>query len=211
MHVLALVAPGLARIEDRAATGIARAFVAASSLLPAKESALLHEAAHRRVGRHATEPGLEHRERDEVVGVQLIAPARMLAVLHDHHRDQHRGQRPALTRVLADAPAQRTDGVGASRRATRNMKPALDRREGEGHLRPRDRVLPGPRGQRFERGTQFALSGRGREQRAHDRKSQVRPPLVPSVRVLRHPVVLPRRRSRRRARRRRLFDRACGR
>ena len=143
--------------------GIARAFVAASSLLPAKESALLHEAAHRRVGRHATEPGLEHRERDEVVGVQLIAPARMLAVLHDHHRDQHRGQRTALTRVLADAPAQRADGVGAGRPPTRGVEPALDRREREAHLRPGDRVLLRSRRERLERAAQLASRGRGRE------------------------------------------------
>lgn len=105
MHVLALVAARLARLEDFPAVVVGIEILVAAALpsLLTKQSPLLHRPADRRVRRRAPDQLAELDLSDEVVGVQLVAPRRVILVLRDdrdHHRRRHRPPRPASERIL---------------------------------------------------------------------------------------------------------------
>jgi hypothetical protein len=140
VHVLALEAAGLARVEECPALVVALAS-AVSPLLPAKQPALLHQPAHRGVRRHVAERRVELGLRDQVVGVELVAPARVVAMLFDQHRDQRRRDRAPRPGVLADAAPERVDGIGVPG-PTSEVQPAFQGRVREADLCTRDRVLP---------------------------------------------------------------------
>ena len=76
VHVGDLVRALLTRLERLAVRGLAMAMFAG-----AQEALPLHEAAHGGVARHRTQARVLAGERDEVVVVQLEAPARMVAML----------------------------------------------------------------------------------------------------------------------------------
>jgi hypothetical protein len=105
--------------------------------------------------------------RDQVVRVELVAPARVVAVLLDHRRDQqcrHRAPRP---RVLADAAPKGVDGIGVPGPAS-EIQPAFQCRVREAHALAGHGVLPRLVRERLDGRTQLAPAWRRREQRADD-------------------------------------------
>jgi hypothetical protein len=123
VHVRDFVRAPLARHERLAVRGLAMAMFSG-----AHEALALHEAAHGRVARHRPEAWLLAGERDEVVVVQLEAPARVVAML----LGDGFGERGAETRmrpgVGGDLARQRGEWIvgGAG-----DVPPALDALEGE--------------------------------------------------------------------------------
>ena len=175
VDILGLVAADLAL--DNACLGTLCPFGSARAQAPALvETIGAHEATQGRIGRHRLEVWPRLGQRDEVVMVELDAPALMCGVLRDDDATHGRADGVLLPGVGAQLAAQHADRIGAL--VERAVVPALDGREAEADRLARGRMPPGAGRQRFDRGLQLALVGRRGQQLADDGEAQVRPPLM---------------------------------
>jgi hypothetical protein len=92
----------------------------------------LQESAQRRVGRHVLEIGVGLGERDEIVVVQLRAPALMRGILGEDCLAHGRGHRPLLAGIDAQLAPKNTYRI--SLLLERPVVPALDRGEAEASM-----------------------------------------------------------------------------
>jgi hypothetical protein len=183
--VLDFITADFARLPRRVDPVGARTIARRAAPL-AHEPLRLHVAAHGRVRRHRAEPRIRRDTHAQIVDVQLIAPTGVRVVLRAErlpHRLAHRG---LLTGIRAQPPAQLAHGI--DRRVPRLVVPALERRARKAHRRVPDGMLPLARGQGGERVLELPfLRWRGQE-RAHHRKTQLRPAVLSSsgATILRH-------------------------
>jgi hypothetical protein len=171
----------------------------AAALPVAEQAAVLHETAHRRIGRErAYRSVLLLRDHNEVVVVELVGPTPVLVVLlRDRLRERLRYAR-MRARVLGHLALEREEGV---RLGADGVVHLLDRLGRVAQRLARRRVSPRRVGELGEAARELALRRRGREELADDRKAQPRPAHSRGcVVVLAHRALRDRREGRRRAR-----------
>ena len=140
------------------------------------ETMSLEEAAQCRVGRQRHQLGLLLGQCEQVVMMKLGAPALVCRILRQHglaHGGAHRDLLAGVAAPLAPEHADRILPLLAGA-----VIPALECRDAEAGRLAADRMAPCARGELVELRTQFALARRRRQQLAHHRKAEVRPPLV---------------------------------
>ena len=115
---------------------------------------------------------------DEVVVMELHAPALMRGILGEHDLTDGFAHCDLLASVGAQLAAENADRIGAF--AERPVIPALDGGEAEADRLGRGGMLPGALGQRLDCGLQLAFGRRRGQQLADDGEAQMRPPLVNS-------------------------------
>ena len=175
VDILGLVAADLAL--DNACLGTLCPFGSARAQAPALvETIGAHEATQGGIGRYRLEVWPRLGQRDEVVMVELDAPALMCGVLRDDDATHGRADGVLLPGVGAQLAAQHADRIGAL--VERAVVPALDGREAEADRLTRRRMLPGAQAERTKRVLQLALRRRRGQQLADDGEAQVRPPFV---------------------------------
>ena len=112
VDILGLVAANLAIIEARlGALGAVRS--AWRDAPPLVETVGLEEPAQRRVGRHGLEIGLGRGQRDEIVVMQLDAPALVRGILRKHGLAHGVAHRHLLTGIGTQLAPQHADRIGA--------------------------------------------------------------------------------------------------
>src|SRR6202050_3374530 len=181
IHMLGLVASDLA-VGD-AGLGLLGAAGGARGETPALvETVGTHEAAQRRIGRHRLEIRLRLGPRDEIVVMQLDAPALVGGVLCEHRAADGVAARVLLPSIAAHLAPEHADRIGAL--SDRTVIPALDSGEAESHGLARRRMLPRALCQIGNCRPQLALLRRRRQQPADDSKAQVGPLLVNTLMTL---------------------------
>jgi len=184
VDILGLVAAHLA--IEQAGFGALGAFCPARCEAPALVEAVRgEETAQRGIGRHRRERGIALGERQDVVVMQLDAPALVRGVLRQHglaYRGAHRSLRAS---VLTQLTPQHRDRIVPLLACP--VIPALQGGDAEADRLATDRMTPRARGELIELQTQHALARRRRQQLADHRKAKVRPLLVdPRPASLRH-------------------------
>src|SRR4249919_1425518 len=181
IHILGLVASDLA--VGYAGLGLLGAAGCARGETPALvETVGTHEAAQRRIGRHRLEIGLRLGQRDEIVVMQLDAPALVGGILREHRAADGVADRVLLPSIAAHLAPEHADRIGAL--SDRTVIPALDSGEAESHGLARRWMLPRPLCQIGDCRPQLALLRRRRQQPADDSKAQVGPLLVNTLMTL---------------------------
>src|SRR5262252_339814 len=181
IHILGLVASDLA-VGD-AGLGLLGAAGCARGETPALvETVGTHEAAQRRIGRHRLEIRLRLGQRDEIVVMQLDAPALVGGVLREHRAADGIADRVLLPSIAAHLAPEHADRIDAL--SDRTVIPALDSGEAESHGLARRRMLPRSLCQIGDCRPQLALLRRRRQQPADDGKAQVGPLLVNTLMTL---------------------------
>ena len=117
-----------------------------------------HEAEQRGIGRHGLETGLRLGQSDEVVVVELDAPALVGGVLGEDGASNRLADGRLPAGVGAQLAAKNGHRVGALAQGA--VVPALDGREAEAHGLAGGRMSPGASRQPFDRGLQLAFVGR---------------------------------------------------
>ena len=172
VHLLALVAAHLP--GRKAQLGRLRPGTVHRSPPPAREQTVgLHEASHAAVARTRAERRLLFHHHGQVVGVQLVTPLRMGAVLGGQffrHGVRHRSE-PAG--VPADLPAQGPHRILF--RLQGEVIPALDGRDAKVHPLAAARMAPGLVGERAQAAVQLSAGRRRGQQRTHHAETQMRP------------------------------------
>ena len=168
VHVGDSVRAPLACFERRLAVGVfpVAAFAGTKQPLP------LHEPAHGGVAGHRAEAGVFAGERDEVVVVQLEAPARMVAVLLRERLGDGGAQARMRSSVRGHLARQHRERIVG---AAGDVPPSLEGLEREADGLARGRVPPGARGKRLDACLELAVVGGGRQEGAEDLKAQTRP------------------------------------
>ena len=185
VDVLGLVAADLAL--DEARLGALGPFRLARGEAPALVEAVgAHEAEQRGIGRRGPQIGLRLGQGDEVVVVELDAPALVGGVLGEDGAPDRLADGVLLAGVGAQLAAKNGHRIGTLAQGA--VVPALDGREAEAHGLAGGRMPPRSGRQPFDRRLQLALAGRRGQQLADDGEAQMRPPLVnpPSARLLGH-------------------------
>ncbi len=163
MHMAHLEAAPLARLERR---------VPAALHLALHQAVVLHVARDGGRARHAPELGLLLREREQVLAVQLVRPARVLPVLELERLRQLEAHRRMRTCVRGNLAREHLDGV--SNLVLRRVVPPLDRRDAVSQRLPCRGMRPPPRREGREVRPQLTGWGWARDQRAHDREAKAR-------------------------------------
>ena len=157
VDVLGLVAADLAL--DQARLGALGSFCLAGGEAPTLVEAVgSHEAAQRGIGRHGPEIGLRLGQSDEVVVVELDAPALVGGVLGQDGAPDRRADGRLLAGVGAQLAAKNGHRIGTLAQGA--VVPALDGREAEAHGLAGGRMPPRASRQPFHRSLQIALVGR---------------------------------------------------
>jgi len=138
---------------------------------PLGEAIGAHEPAQRGVGRHRLELGRRFGQCDEVVVMELDAPALMRSVLREDGLAHGIADRNLPSGVGAQLAAEHADRIGAF--PARPVIPSLDGREAEPDRIAGGRMLPRAGGERHNCGLQLALGGRRRQQLADHGKAQL--------------------------------------
>src|SRR5208282_2843238 len=172
VHVGHLVRTGLARSE-RLAAGL----LAMAALARPQQPLLFHVSGERRIARDRPEAGVLSREREQVVVMELKAPARMVPVLA--------GERDADARVRAGMPVDPArEGSEWVFGVAGDIPPPLDGLEREVGRAPGGRVPPRSRGELLDAAFELTRVGGSREQRTHDLKAQTGPSHARTGRVV---------------------------
>src|SRR5206468_2394301 len=100
-------------------------------------------------------------------------PTRVIAVLRDERLADLLAQAGARAAILADPTGQHRHPV--ARLVAGSVEPPLDGGGAEAHGSPGDGVPPRPPRQLLERLAELTATGRRRQQRPHDRESQLGP------------------------------------
>jgi hypothetical protein len=110
-------------------------------------------------------------ERDEVVVMQLDAPALVRGVLREHGLAHRVAHRELLSGIGAHLAAEHADRIGSL--LERAIVPALDRGEAEADGLAGGGMLPRALGQSTKRGLQLALGRRCGQQLPDDGEAQI--------------------------------------
>src|ERR1700722_6907876 len=124
--------------------------------------AAAHEAADSGVGGEGAELGVLGDQGDEVVVVELVAPAAEGGVLLEEFLAEGLGERASHAVVSTDAALEDAEGVG--RCAARRVVPAVDRGEAERHRVALPRREPALLGELLEAPLKLARPGRRDQQ-----------------------------------------------
>ncbi len=167
VHVRDLVRACLARLERLAIRALA-----VTTLAGAQKALALHESAHRRVAGHRPEARVFAGERDEVVVMQLEAPARVVAVLARDRLDERGAQAWVRAGVRGHLAREHSQGIvgGAS-----DVPPALEGLEREADRLARGGVPPRALGELRDARFELAVVGGGRQEGTEDLKTQTCP------------------------------------
>lgn len=142
-HILTLVTADLARLVAMLGpTGAGTVRGAATRAL--EESVRLHEAHDRTIGRDGPEGRIFLDPDREVVGMELVTPTGMLAVLADQVFADFGPEGRVLALVGADLASEGTERV---LRVAGGVVPAFEGRNPELNRLATDRMAPGPGGQ----------------------------------------------------------------
>jgi hypothetical protein len=175
INVLSLVAAHLA-IGDAGLGALGTVGSARCHAPPPGEAIVAHEPAQRGVGRHRLKLGPRFGQRDQVVVMELDAPALVRGVLREDGLAHGIADRNLLSGVGAQLAAEHADWIGALLQGP--VIPSLDGREAELDLIAGGRMLPCAGGERRDRRLQLTLGGWRRQQLADHGEAQMRPPLV---------------------------------
>ena len=175
VDILSLVAAHFA-IGDAGLGALGTVGSARCQAPPLGEAIGAHEPAQRGVGRHGLELGPGLSQRDEVVVMELDAPALVGSILGKHGLAHGIADRKLLSGIGAQLAAEHADRIDALLQGP--VVPSLDGREAEVDRIAGRRMLPGAGSERRDRGLQLALGGRRRQQLADHGEAQMRPPLV---------------------------------
>ncbi len=177
IDVRGLVAAHLA-IEQPRFGAVGACGLARRDAPPLVETVRLQEPAQRSVGRRRLQIGPGLGKRDEIVMMELDAPAFVRGVLRQHdlaHRVAHRG---LLAGIGAQLAAQDADRVATLLQGA--VEPAFDGGEAEADRIARDGVTPLAPGKRLDLGAQLAFGRRRRQNLSDHGEAQMRPPLMDS-------------------------------
>jgi hypothetical protein len=175
VDVLGLVAAHLA-LDDAGLGTFGAVGGARRETPPLVETVGTHEAPQRGIRRHRLQIGARQGEGDEVVVVELHAPAPVRGVLGEQLTANSVADCVLLAGIGAQLAAQRADRIGALAQCA--VVPALYGREAEADGLAGARMLPRAGSQLLDRAAQLALAGRRCQQLADDGEAQVRPSLV---------------------------------
>jgi hypothetical protein len=175
--VLGLVASDLA--VEEAGLGALRTFCSARAHTPPLiETVGLQEPPQRRVGRHRLEIGLGLGKRDEIVVVQLRAPAFVRGILSQDRLAHGAAHRRLLAGVSAQFAPENPNRIPLLPQGA--VIPALESGKAEENRLPGRRVAPGALRQGGNGAGELTL-GRGcSQQLPNDGKAKARPPFVHS-------------------------------
>ena len=170
--IFALVAADLPALE--AVLGDLRAgAVDGSAACPLEEAVGFHEAEDGSIGRLNAQGGLLLGQHGQVIGVELVAPVRVLAVLEGQSFPEWLTEGRMLPLVRTELAPEGRHWVLLC--MERGVIPAFDRGQTKGDPQTVDGVTPLLGGQGFEAGLQFARGGRGGQHRAHHAEAEAGP------------------------------------
>ena len=175
VDILSLVAAHLA-IDDASRGALGPLGSAQCHAPPLVEAVGAHEPAQRGVGRHGAKLGRRFGQRNEVVVMELYAPALVRRVLRENGLAHDIADRDLLPGIGAQLAAEHADRIGAF--FQRPVVPSFDGREAEPDRVTGRRMLPCACGERRDRGLQLTLARRRRQQLADHGEAQMRPPLM---------------------------------